>query len=116
MNFQVHGPITTGFGQFAWCLKHQAKAKKHPTKNLPGATPGKKRPGKEIFAGCFLSGTRQIFCLVFFPAPGKKSYRHGVSVSWFFCRVPGWRHPANIYIHFFDSILCQVSSEVGTGK
>jgi len=35
---------TTGFGQFAWCLKHQAKVKKHPTTNLPRATPGKQHP------------------------------------------------------------------------
>ena len=56
MNFQVHGPITTGFGQFAWCLKHQAKVKKHPAKNLPGATPGKQHPAKKDQAKKYLPG------------------------------------------------------------
>ena len=89
-------PKTPGKGQktpdnkFAWCNTRQT-------------TPGKKRPGKEIFVGCFLSGTRQIFCLVFFPAPGKKSYRHDASVSRFFFAGCQGGDTRRIYIFIFST-------------
>jgi hypothetical protein len=38
---------------------------------------GKKLVGKDFFAGCFLSGTRQRLCRVQIRHPAKKSGRHG---------------------------------------
>jgi hypothetical protein len=55
---------------------------------------GKKLVGKDFFAGCFLSGTRQRLCRVQTQHPAKKSGRHGVgSISrWFArCHVRGTR-------------------------
>jgi len=66
--------------------KHQAKVKKHPATNLPGATPGKQPPAKKDQAkkylpGVFYRALGKSFAWCFCRHQAKKSYRHGASVS-----------------------------------
>ena len=61
--------ITTGLSEFAECQGHSAKPNLHSAKALPSAALGKKRVGKDVFAECLLSGTRQSLCRV--PTLGK---------------------------------------------
>jgi hypothetical protein len=51
---------TTGIAFFAECLRHSAKAILHSAKALPSVTLGKDFIGKELFAECFFSDTRQL--------------------------------------------------------
>jgi hypothetical protein len=70
---------------------------------------GKKSAGKDFFAGCFLSSTRQRLCRVQTRYPAKKSGRHGAcSVSpWFAgCHVRGTRQI--FFLIFFLIFLCRV--------
>jgi hypothetical protein len=60
---------TTGNRRFAECLRHSAKPIMHSAKVLWSAALGKahtakKSVGKDRFAECFLSGTRQSLCRV----------------------------------------------------
>ena len=69
---------TTGGGFFAECLRHSTKADIHSAKPLPSVTLGKAFAecytrqralskqfiGKDLFAECTLSGTRQSLCRV----------------------------------------------------
>ena len=57
----MFGYCTTGYTSFAEC---QAKLQKHSAKHLPSVTLGKGCNGKELFAECQTSGTRQRLCRV----------------------------------------------------
>ena len=74
----------------------------------------KKLVGKDFFAGCFLSGTRQRLCRVQTRHPAKKSgryLRHPL-----LCRVPCQRHPAKIFLIFFQIFFAGCRAGEAPGK
>ena len=64
-------------------------------------THGKKLIGKDLFAECLLSGTRQRLCRVPRGHSAKKSYRHGAGpVDGHFAECQPCRHSAKIFYFF----------------
>jgi len=72
-------------------------------------TYGKKFNGKDLFAECLLSGTRQRLCRVPRGHSAKKSDRHGAGpVDGHFAECQPCRHSAKIFYFFLKKILCRV--------
>ena len=56
--------LTTGNSDFAECPRHSAKPQIHSAKTLLSVTLGEFSTGKQMFAECQISGTRQRVCRV----------------------------------------------------